>query len=108
MFTSNASYGAYLRSCPNQALTWNAMLAFKKAGIHYLDMGGSGDYKLNFSGGGWEPKPIIIYCSNWWANFLIIGAKRNYGKVSHLIGRVKNVFKKKLGQKKSPVNNAGL
>ena len=84
------------------------MLAFKKAGIHYLDMGGSGDYKLNFSGGGWEPKPIIIYCSNWWANFLIIGAKRNYGKVSHLIGRVKNVFKKKLGQKKSPVNNAGL
>lgn len=94
MFASNASYGAYLRSCPNQALTWHAMMAFKAAGIHYLDMGGSGDYKLNFSGGDWQPKPIIIYCSNWWVKFLIIGAKRNYGKVSHLIGRARNLFKK--------------
>lgn len=48
MFTSNAFYGAYLKSCPNQVLTWHAMMAFKNAGLHYLDMGGSGDYKLNF------------------------------------------------------------
>lgn len=40
MFSSNASYSEYLRSCPNQALTWHAMMAFKDAGIHYLDMGG--------------------------------------------------------------------
>ncbi|MBE6324126.1 MAG: hypothetical protein E7074_04000 [Bacteroidales bacterium] len=95
MFASNASYGAYLKSCPNQALTWHAMMAFKEAGIHYLDMGGSGDYKLNFSGGDWQPKPIIIYCSNWYAKFVILGAKRNYGKVSHIIGKIRNLFKGK-------------
>lgn len=95
MFASNASYGAYLKSCPNQALTWHAMMAFKEAGIHYLDMGGSGDYKLNFSGGDWQPKPIIIYCSNWYAKFVILGAKRNYGKVSHVIGKIRNFFKGK-------------
>lgn len=95
MFASNASYGSFLRSCPNQALTWHAIMAFKAAGLHYLDMGGSGDYKLNFSGGDWQPKPIIIYCSNRFVEFLIIGAKRNYGKVSHLIGKVSNFIKKK-------------
>lgn len=93
MFFSNASYGAYLRSCPNQALTWQAMMAFKAAGLHYLDMGGSGDYKLNFSGGNWQPKPIIIHCPNCFARFIIIGAKRSYGKLSHLFGRVRNVIK---------------
>lgn len=45
MFSSNASYSEYLRSCPNQALTWHAMMAFKDAGIHYLDMGG-GEWQL--------------------------------------------------------------
>lgn len=94
MFASNASYGAYLKSCPNQALTWHAMMAFKAAGLHYLDMGGSGDYKLNFSGGDWQPKPIIIYCKNWLVKFVILGAKRNYGKVSHLIGKMRNLVKK--------------
>ena len=94
MFASNASYGAYLRSCPNQALTWHAMMAFKAAGLHYLDMGGSGDYKLNFSGGDWQPKPIIIYCTNWFVKFIILGAKRNYGKVSHFIGKLRNLLKR--------------
>ena len=95
MFFSNASYGAYLRSCPNQALTWQAMMHFKAAGIHYLDMGGSGDYKLNFSGGDWQPKPIIIYCPNFIKRFMIIGAKRSYGKVSRILAGVRNVFKRK-------------
>lgn len=93
MFASNASYSEYLRSCPNQALTWHAMMAFKAAGIHYLDMGGSGDYKLNFSGGDWEPKPIIICSKNFWNYFLILGLKRSYGKVSSFVGRLRNWFK---------------
>lgn len=93
MFTSNASYSNYLRSCPNQALTWHAMMAFKAAGLHYLDMGGSGDYKLNFSGGGWQPKPIVICSKNAWNYFLILGLKRNYGKASLMWGKVRNWIK---------------
>ena len=93
MFASNASYSEYLRSCPNQALTWHAMMAFKAAGIHYLDMGGSGSYKLNFSGGGWQPKPIIICSKNYWNYFLILGLKRSYGKISSLFGKVRNWIK---------------
>ena len=93
MFASNASYGEYLRSCPNQALTWQAMMAFKAAGLHYLDMGGSGAYKLNYSGGAWQPKPIIIFCQSWFIRFIFLGLKRGYGKLSHFIGRIINVFK---------------
>lgn len=93
MFASNASYSEYLRSCPNQALTWHAMMAFKEVGIRYLDMGGSGGYKLNFSGGGWEPKPIIICSKNRWNYFLILGLKRNYGKLSSFFGKVRNWIK---------------
>lgn len=93
MFASNASYGAFLRSCPNQALTWHAMIAFKEAGLHYLDMGGSGDYKLNYSGGDWQPKPIIIYCSNKYSEFVIMGLKRNYVLFSSFLGKLKRIFK---------------
>lgn len=93
MFSSNASYSEYLRSCPNQALTWHAMMAFKEAGIHYLDMGGSGSYKLNFSGGGWSPKPIIICSKNVLNYCIIIGLKRSYGKVSSALGRARNWIK---------------
>ena len=99
MFASNASYNDYLKSCPNQALTWHAMMAFKEAGLHYLDMGGSGAYKLNFSGGNWEPKPIIIYSKNKWNEFLILGLKRNYGKLLKTVGKTKNWFKEKSATK---------
>ncbi|WP_446785270.1 hypothetical protein [Macellibacteroides fermentans] len=96
MFSSNASYSEYLRSCPNQALTWHAMMAFKEAGIHYLDMGGSGSYKLNFSGGGWEPKPIIICSKNTFNYFVILGLKRSYGKISTAFGKARNWIKKSI------------
>ena len=96
MFASNASYSEYLRSCPNQALTWHAMMAFKEAGLHYLDMGGSGDYKLNFSGGDWEPKPIIICSKNSISEFIILGLKRNYGKMYRILGTIRNTVKEKL------------
>lgn len=90
MFTSNASYTQYLKLCPNQALTWHAMMKFKEMGIKVLDMGGSGDYKLNFSGGDWEPKPVIIYSKGRWAQFVVIGAKRTYSKLIAWIGKCKN------------------
>lgn len=96
MFSSNASYSEHLRSCPNQALTWHAMMAFKEAGIHYLDMGGSGSYKLNFSGGDWEPKPIIICSKNSFNYFVILGLKRSYGKASTAFGKARNWMKEKI------------
>lgn len=96
MFASNASYSEYLKSCPNQALTWHAMMAFKNAGLHYLDMGGSGSYKLNFTGGDWEPRPTIIYSKNKWNYMLILGLKRNYGKVSRIFGETRNWIKKNI------------
>lgn len=95
MFASNASYSEYLRSCPNQALTWHAMKVFKEAGLHYLDMGGSGDYKLNFSGGDWQPKPIIICSKNRISEFVILGLKHNFGKMYHIIGTIRNFVKEK-------------
>lgn len=100
MFYSNASYSQYLRSCPNQALTWHAMMAFKDAGLHYLDMGGSGDYKLNFSGGDWQPKPIIICSKNCLNEFIILGLKRNYGKMYRILGAIRNTVKEKLLRQK--------
>lgn len=92
MFASNASRTAFLRSNPNQALTWHAMMAFKNAGLGVLDMGGSGDYKLNFSGGEWEPKPIVIYSKNRWNEFVILGLKHQYGVVVRRIGTARNVL----------------
>lgn len=101
MFSSNASYSEYLRSCPNQALTWHAMMAFKDAGIHYLDMGGSGSYKLNFSGGGWNPKPIVICSKNAMNYFIILGLKRSYGKMSTAFGKVRNWIKETILRQKN-------
>ena len=101
MFTSNASYSEYLPYCANQALTWHAMMAFKNAGIHYLDMGGGGDYKLNFSGGAWQPRPIIIYSSNWLNEFIIIGLKRQYGKFSSIVGESRNWINKYVLRRKN-------
>ncbi len=100
MFTSNASYSEYLPYCANQALTWHAMIAFKNAGIHYLDMGGGGDYKLNFSGGAWQPRPIIIHSSNWLNEFIIIGLKRQYGKFSSIIGKSRNWINRNILRRK--------
>lgn len=93
MFASNASYSEYLKSCPNQALSWHAMMTFKEAGLHYLDMGGSGSYKLNFTGGDWEPRPTIIYSKNKLNYTLILGLKRRYGKVSSALGHSRNWIK---------------
>lgn len=100
MFASNASYTQYLRSCPNQALSWHAMMKFKKEGLHYLDMGGSGSYKLNFSGGGWQPRPIIICSKNKYNYLIILGLKRNFGKVYRLFGKYKVWVKSKLLKEK--------
>lgn len=94
MFASNASYSEYLKSCPNQALTWHAMMAFKAAGLHYLDMGGSGSYKLNFTGGDWEPRPTVIYSRNKLNYMVILGLKRRYGKISSALGHSRNWIKK--------------
>lgn len=96
MFASNASYSEYLKSCPNQALTWHAMMAFKDAGLNYLDMGGSGTYKLNFTGGDWEPRPTIIYSKNKFNYALILGLKRRYGKLSSTVGHLRNWIKGRL------------
>ncbi len=92
MFASNASYSDYLKSCPNQALTWHAMMVFKKAGKKVLDMGGSGSYKLNFSGGDYERTPIIIYAKNKWAKFVILDLKHNYGRFYSFCGKIKKIF----------------
>lgn len=110
MFASNASYSEYLKSCPNQALTWYAMMAFKEAGLHYLDMGGSGSYKLNFTGGDWEPRPTVIYSKNKFNYTIILGLKRRYGKLSSALGHSRNWLKQHVlrlsnfGQKSSTVN----
>lgn len=99
-FVSNASYPAYLKYCPNQALTWNAMMAFKAAGLHYLDMGGGGDYKLNYSGGDWQPKPVIIYCSNLFVKLLILVYERYYWRIPHRFRKLLgNMQKKRLLKK---------
>jgi len=95
MFASNASYSKYLKSCPNQALTWKAICAFKEAGIKVLDMGGSGNYKLNY-GADWDPRPIIIHTNSKYVEFVILGAKRSYGRIVHSIGKIKAYFKRKI------------
>jgi len=92
MFASNASYSKYLKASPNQSLTWYAIRAFKKAGIKVLDMGGSGDYKLNF-GADWDPKPIIIFSKNKLSYIIILGLKRTYGKMIRLIWHIKQFLR---------------
>lgn len=93
MFASNASYSEYLKNCPNQALMWNAIVNLKRAGIKIIDMGGSGAYKLNYTDRDWEPKPIMIFAKNKLIAFIIVEAKRSYGKVSSFIGKFKNGLK---------------
>ena len=87
-FVSNASYTVFRKYCPNQALMWNAITAFKAAGLRYIDMGGEGNYKLNYSGGNWQLTPTIIYCTNKVVELLLIKPDTSRSIVNRIMAKV--------------------
>lgn len=49
-FWGGASWRRYQIVRPNELLMWHAILGWKRRGVRYLDLGGSGEYKRKYGG----------------------------------------------------------